>query len=72
MAFEESSLFKIRLNVNFNDFSDVVIYTRGENLHSEKQTSFFGLVSKTIEFTNFDRVVVFIKFAPGVDQEKPC
>mgnify|MGYP006172203515 FL=1 len=48
MAFEESSLFKIRLNVNFNDFFDVVIYTRGESLHSEKQTSFFGLVSKTI------------------------
>jgi hypothetical protein len=71
MAFEESSLFKIRLNVNFNDFSDVVIYTRGESLISEEQTSFFGLVSKTIEFSNFDRVVVFIKFASGVDQDKP-
>ena len=70
MAFEESSLFKIRLKVNFDDFSDVVIYTRGESLHSERQTSFFGLVSKTIECTNFDGVVVFIKFATGVDQDK--
>ncbi|MGB2741847.1 MAG: TMEM143 family protein [Cognaticolwellia sp.] len=61
-ALTEESLFKVRLEVEFDDFEQVVFYRRGESQLTEKITSLFGLRKQTINFTNYDRVAVFITF----------
>lgn len=61
-ALTEESLFKVRLEVEFDDFEQVVFYRRGESQISETLTSLFGLRKQTINFTNYDRVAVFITF----------
>ncbi len=59
-ALTEESLFKVRLEVEFDDFEHVVFYRRGESQLSETITSLWGLRKQTINFTNYDRVAVFI------------
>ena len=61
-ALTESSLFKIRLQVDFDDFAEVLLFCRGESLREETLTSWFGLRSKIIEFINYDRVVVYLRY----------
>lgn len=61
-ALIEESLFKVRLEVEFDDFEQVVFYRRGESQLSETITSLFGLRKQTINFTNYDRVAVYITF----------
>lgn len=59
-ALTEESLFKVRLEVEFEDFEQVVFYRRGESQLTETLTSLWGLRKQTINFTNYDRVAVFI------------
>jgi len=61
-ALNEESLFKVRLEVEFDDFEQVVFYRRGESQLSEIITSFWGVRKQTINFTNYDRVAVYITF----------
>ena len=61
-ALTEESLFKVRLEVEFDDFEQVVFYRRGESQKQEVLTSFWGLRKQSISFTNYDRVAVFITF----------
>jgi hypothetical protein len=61
-ALNEESLFKVRLEVEFDDFEEVVFYRRGESQLTETITSFWGLRTKPLHFTNYDRVAVFIRF----------
>ena len=61
-ALAEESLFKIRLGVDFNDFEEVLFYQRGESTKQETLVKFFGLKKKPITFTNFERVLIYIKF----------
>lgn len=61
-ALIEESLFKVRLAVEFEDFEQVVFYRRGESQLSETITSLWGLRKQTINFTNYDRVAVYITF----------
>ena len=61
-ALAEESLFKIRLEVDFDDFEDVIFFRRGESLKQENLVSFGGLRKKSIEFTNYDRVAIYLKF----------
>jgi len=61
-ALSEESLFKVRLEVEFDDFEQVVFYRRGESQLNESITTFWGLRKQTIQFTNYDRVAVFITF----------
>ncbi|MEI8705766.1 TMEM143 family protein [Pseudoalteromonas sp. B62] len=61
-ALNEESLFKVRLEVEFDDFEEVVFYRRGESQLTETITSFWGLRKKQLHFTNYDRVAVFIRF----------
>lgn len=74
-AMNASSLFKIRLHVDFDDFSEVLLFCRGESERLETVTRWLGLSKKTIAFTNFDRVVVYIRFNEDLEQPKvslPC
>ncbi|MFT5453048.1 MAG: hypothetical protein ACI9N9_002547 [Enterobacterales bacterium] len=61
-ALNESSLFKIKLHVDFDDFSEVLLFYRGESTKQQTVKTWFGLKTKDIEFTNFERVVVYIRF----------
>ena len=61
-AMTEESLFKVRLAVEFDDFEEVVFYRRGEAQLSDTLSTFWGLRKQTIQFTNYDRVAVFITF----------
>ncbi|HIP40046.1 MAG TPA: DUF3754 domain-containing protein [Desulfocapsa sulfexigens] len=61
-AIVEESLFKIRLEVDFNDFEDVIFYMRGESRKQETLVKYFGLKKESFEFTNYERVAVYIKF----------
>ncbi len=63
-ALREASLFKIRLSVDFNDFEEVLFFRRGESVRRETLVTWGGLRRRSIEFTNYDRVVVYIKFKP--------
>jgi len=60
-ALNESSLFKIRLQVDFADFAEVLLFARGQSIRSETLPTWFGLRSQRIEFVNYDRVVVYLR-----------
>ncbi len=69
-ALLESSLFKIRLQVDFSDFSEVSLFARGQSQRQERVATWFGLRSRTIEFINYDRVVVYLKFRDDYEAEQ--
>ena len=66
-ALHESSLFKIRLHVDFDDFSEVSLFARGQAERRETVPTWFGLRSRVVEFTNYERVVVYLKFRKDFD-----
>ncbi|MDH3222037.1 MAG: TMEM143 family protein, partial [Gammaproteobacteria bacterium] len=68
-ALHESSLFKIRLHVDFDDFAEVSLFTRGVSRRKEEIPTWFGLSSRTIEFINYDRVVVYIRVRDDFEQD---
>jgi len=61
-AMEEESLFNIRLNVDFNDFEQILFYRRGESRRTAKARKWYSWKETDIEFTNYDRVLVYVKF----------
>ena len=61
-AFDEESLFRIRLHVDFDDFEQVLFYRRGETPRRETLPLLFGLRKREIEFASYDRVVIFVAF----------
>ncbi len=61
-SLERESLFNIRLEVNFDDFEKVIVFRRGASRRKETVKKFFGLVKREVEFINFDRVVLYVKF----------
>ena len=70
VAMEEASLFKIRLQVDLHDFEEVVLYSRGESIREEQLSSLLGLRKQTIQFRNYDRVVLFLRFKSSDTDEK--
>ena len=66
-ALTEASMFKIRLHVDFDDFSEVLLFCRGVSQREETLTSLFGLIKTPISFTNYDRVVVYIRYRDDYD-----
>lgn len=61
-AFDAESLLDIRLHVNFDDFEEVTFYRRGEEVRRAEVSSLGGLRRRTVEFRNYDRVVVHVRF----------
>jgi hypothetical protein len=61
-ALLEESLFKIRLQVDFNDFEHILFFRRGESTKQETLVSWFGLSKKDITFKNYERVVIYVKY----------
>ena len=75
-ALARSSLFKIKLEVEFDDFAEVSLFTRGESWQRAEVASCFGLLRRQIEFVNFDRVVVYLRmrddYRPGKHDFAGC
>lgn len=61
-AMSESSLFKIRLDVNFEDFQDVVFFARGERQEDHDVKKLGGLKSETVTIDLYERVAVYVRF----------
>ena len=53
---------KVRLEADFDDFEQVVFYRRGVRTRQEEVKHLFGLRRRTIEFTNYAKVLVYVKF----------
>ena len=70
LALTEASMFRIRLQVDFDDFSEVLLFCRGVSQRQETLSSLFGLIKKTIQFTNYDRVVLYLRFRDDFAQSK--
>jgi hypothetical protein len=61
-ALGEESLFKIKLVVDFDDFEDVIFFRRGASVKQETLVRFFGLRKKIYNFTNYERVAIYVKY----------
>ncbi len=61
-AFAEESLMKVRLEADFDDFEQIVFYRRGEHPRHEEVKQFLGLRRRTLEFTTYGKVLVYVKF----------
>jgi hypothetical protein len=61
-AFTEESLVKVRLEADFDDFEQVVFYRRGERARSEEVKELFGLRRRTLRFTDYSKVLVYVRF----------
>ena len=71
-AFQENSLFKLQLHVDFDDFEEVLLFTRGEYQKQETVSHLFGLWKQSVSFSNFDRVVIYVKLkADAALQQRP-
>ena len=68
-ALNSSSLFQVRLFVDLNDFEEVLLYTRGASKREETLRELFGLWRRKVRFTNYDRVLLYIRLKPDVDSE---
>jgi len=69
-ALHQTSIFKIKLQVNFDDFQQVLFYFRKESVKEENVKTWFGLKTKTVKFINYDRVLVYIKFSDEFSSHK--
>jgi hypothetical protein len=65
-AFEEASLFKLKLDIDFNDFAEVLLFTRGESQRQTLDNGFLGRMRRSVSFTNYDRVVIYIRFSENM------
>lgn len=61
-ALHAESLFKVKLQVDFNDFEEVLFFRRGLSDNTEKISQWFGLKKRTIELQVYDRVLVYVRF----------
>ncbi len=68
-AMSESSMFKIRLEVDFEEFSDVLLFCRGVSTRRETVFRFAGRFPKEIEFINYERVMIYIRFRDDYAQQ---
>ena len=61
-ALAEESIFRLRVSVDFSDFDEIVFYRRGPSMRTVDRKRWFGLSTERIEFTNYDLVLVFVRF----------
>ncbi len=61
-ALHAESLFKVKLQVDFNDFEEVLFFRRGLSNKTEVISQWFGLRKRPIELQVYDRVLVYVRF----------
>jgi hypothetical protein len=60
-ALEEETLLRVRLEVEFEDFEEVLFFARGAEHRQEVLREWFGMKKRTLEFTNYERVLIYVK-----------
>lgn len=68
-AFDAASMFHVRLYVEMEDYDDVLLFCRGVSERREQVKTWFGLSHKTVTFTSFDRVVLYLKFKDQFEED---
>ena len=68
-ALGAASLFQVRLYVDMDDFEEVLLYTRGASRREETLKELFGLWRRRVKFTNYERVVLYIRFREEIDND---
>lgn len=71
VALEESSLFDVRLQVDFTEFEEALLFCRGVTKRSEEVRSWWGLRRKTVEFINYERVALYLRFHKNLEVQQP-
>ncbi|MGK8524822.1 TMEM143 family protein [Nocardia asteroides] len=73
-AFAEHSLVKVRLEVGEEDIDTAMFFRRGVSQRTEQVKWMFGLRRRTIEFTSYGKVLVYVAFTdrPDADTDRPC
>ena len=67
----DSSIFKVRLKVDFNQYEEVLLFKRGVSIRREQVSRWLGLRKRNLEFVNFDRVLIYIRLRPENDAQPP-
>ncbi|MFI9503428.1 TMEM143 family protein [Nocardia sp. NPDC052566] len=62
-AFDEHALVKVRLEVDEEDIDTAMFFRRGVSQRTERVKWLYGLRWRTVEFTSYARVLVYIAFA---------
>ncbi|MEP1472750.1 MAG: TMEM143 family protein [Halieaceae bacterium] len=68
-AFDAASMFHVRLYVDMEDYDEVLLFCRGVSERREQVKTWFGLAEKTVTFTSFDRVVLYLKFKEQFEED---
>jgi hypothetical protein len=68
-AFRHASLFRVRLRVDLGDFDQVLIHVRGASLREEVLPVLGGLIKRRVRFTNYDRVVLYLRGSAASREE---
>jgi hypothetical protein len=61
-ALSQHSLLKVRLAVDLDPIETVLFFRRGESRRTRPIPTWFGLRRRTVEFTNYARVLVYATF----------
>ena len=61
-AFQDESLLELRVHVDFDSFEQLLFFRRGETRRAEELTKWFGLRKRTVTFTNYEKVLMFVPF----------
>jgi len=61
-AFEERSLFPLKVEADTSVYREAMFYARGETLRTAEIPRWYGLRRTTIEVPTFERVCLFIRF----------
>ncbi len=68
-ALNSTSLFNLKLHVDLDEFDEALLFTRGASPRIEEIKYLFGLWTKKVEFVNYDRVVLYLRFKENIDTQ---
>ncbi|QLY33147.1 TMEM143 family protein [Nocardia huaxiensis] len=69
-AFGEHSLLKVRLRVEDEGIDTVLFFRRGAARRTAEVKSFYGLRKRTVEFTSYAKVLVYVAFSETDDEQR--
>lgn len=70
-ALEESALLNVHMQVDLDEYERVLFYGRGADRRRETVSNWLGLRERQLEFTNYERVVVYVRRKAAGDGESP-